>query len=353
MKRIVIRNVEHSPYGEHESYHISSGMGNKPVCVPTTLTQEQEALAAAYWRRFHPYYSLERIGFYTHATARFDPRYVPDDVFYVDVDPYFNDYRRCEALDDKNLYGLLFQDVPRAKTVVMRVNGQYLNRAYRAMSAQKAAQLCMCCSELVVKPANASCGGAGIAFVKPALLEFDTLAALLAAKPGDLTVQQTVAQHPLLAALHPSSVNTLRIITLLWQGEAVALSTVLRMGRGGSRVDNCSSGGIACGVGEDGRLKACAYATDGTRFDEHPQSGAFAGLPVPAYRDAVTLCKRLQERFPYFRLISWDIAVSPQAQPILIEMNACMGQLDFHQLCNGPLFGERTEAVMREVFGLR
>ena len=35
--------------------------------------------------------------------------------------------------------------------------------------------------------------------------------------------------------------------------------------------------------------------------------------------------------------------------PTLIEANLCNGELDFHQLNNGPLFGEDTERILKEV----
>lgn len=53
---------------------------------------------------------------------------------------------------------------------------------------------------------------------------------------------------------------------------------------------------------------------------------------------------------PQFRLLSWDIAVDEDNSPILIEVNMYSGELDFHQLNNGPVFGCETEAVLKEVF---
>lgn len=37
-------------------------------------------------------------------------------------------------------------------------------------------------------------------------------------------------------------------------------------------------------------------------------------------------------------------------EPMLIEANLCDGELDFHQLNNGPLFGVDTEEILSEVF---
>lgn len=53
---------------------------------------------------------------------------------------------------------------------------------------------------------------------------------------------------------------------------------------------------------------------------------------------------------PLFRLISWDIAIDENDSPVLIEANLFVGELEFHQLNNGPIFGEETEDILKEVF---
>ena len=53
---------------------------------------------------------------------------------------------------------------------------------------------------------------------------------------------------------------------------------------------------------------------------------------------------------PHFRLVSWDISVDEAGDPVLIETNLNYGELEFHQLCNGPVFGEDTRQILDEVF---
>ena len=52
----------------------------------------------------------------------------------------------------------------------------------------------------------------------------------------------------------------------------------------------------------------------------------------------------------YTELISWDFSVDEQGEPLLIEANFTGGQLDFHQLCNGPIWGNDTEAILADIF---
>lgn len=50
------------------------------------------------------------------------------------------------------------------------------------------------------------------------------------------------------------------------------------------------------------------------------------------------------------KLISWNFSVVEQGEPLLIEANFTGGQLDFHQLCNGPIWGNDTEAILADIF---
>lgn len=50
------------------------------------------------------------------------------------------------------------------------------------------------------------------------------------------------------------------------------------------------------------------------------------------------------------KLISWNFSVVEQGELLLIEANFTGGQLDFHQLCDGPIWGNDTEAILADIF---
>ena len=54
---------------------------------------------------------------------------------------------------------------------------------------------------------------------------------------------------------------------------------------------------------------------------------------------------------PHFRMVAWDVSVLEDGTPVLIEANLYDGQLDSHQIHNGPLFKKDTERILDEVFG--
>ena len=84
----------------------------------------------------------------------------------------------------------------------------------------------------------------------------------------------------------------------------------------------------------------------------HPTSGVvFEGYEVPSFDKVRELVIKASYMVPHFRLVSWDVAVLENGEPVLIEANLYDGQLDLHQISNGPLFGDRTQEILGEVFG--
>lgn len=273
--------------------------------------------------------------------------YIPDGFWYTYVDSFFTDINKAEVLDDKNFYDLYFHDVHQPRTIVRKIQGNYLDKDYNLITEESVYELCKKESELIIKPAVNSCGGAGIKFWNNS----ETKDALYNAIIGEnIVVQEVVKQHPVMAHLHEGSLNTIRIMVLVHNGEVTPLSTVVRMGVNNAKVDNASSGGIVCGVDKNGCLKDCAYNTKAIRFEKHPQGAIFQEHIIPNFDKCKDLVKKLAPRFAYIsRLQSWDMAIDINGEPTLIEANLTCGQIDFQQMCNGPIFGDNTEKLLKYI----
>ena len=285
--------------------------------------------------------------FYKEKTGSFSELWLPDDLYYCFIDPYYNNWESARVIDNKCLYGLYWPDVRQPEKVADRIGGIWktgdtllrLEEVLERMASEP---------EVVIKKATESEGGHGVCFCpgrdKEKALE------IFSEITGDIVIQKVLTQHPQLAALNPTSVNTIRIVSLLKDNSVQVCSILLRMGLNSSRVDNLCSGGITCGITESGLLKKYAYRADGERFTVHPDTGiAFEGYPIPSYRKAMDLVVSIAPRLPQFRLVSWDVAIDEQGETVFIEGNLKYGQLDLHQLNNGPLFGEDTKAILSEV----
>ena len=163
-------------------------------------------------------------------------------------------------------------------------------------------------------------------------------------------VQDVLAQDPRLAAFSPSSVNTLRVVTMLTpRDDVLIVNASFRSGVGGAFVDNWSAGGVSVGVDCDrGVLKKFAYDKKSRRYAAHPTSGiVFEGHPVPEWEKVRAAATAIQRAFSFYRLIGLDLALDANGEPTLIEANGAPDLAGLEQKA-GPLL--RNRAVL-QVFG--
>lgn len=312
----------------------------------TTLTAEQKKQIREYYGPYVKNVDPCAHAFFTQCMGEFHVDYMPDMIHYCYIDPYFNDWREANYVDNKCFYPRYFHGIKQAEILCSRINGMWFCGDFQQISAEQAYKLVENEPEIVVKKAMGSEGGRGVYFVKGSELE-----QVQAKIRDDVAVQRPLVQHPYLAQLNDTSINSIRIISLLSDEGVKCYSGILRIGIKGSRVDNASGGGLTCGI-HNGKLRKYAFDCIGHRLEEHPDSKVpFLDHPIPSYDKCLEAAKRLHVQVPRFRLISWDFTVNPEGEPVLIEANFKYGGLDIHQMNNGPIFGEDTKKILDEVFG--
>lgn len=137
-------------------------------------------------------------------------------------------------------------------------------------------------------------------------------------------LQERIEQHPRMSALHPHSVNTVRLITFCSDGKATLFSAAQRIGSGGKSVDNWAAGGLIVSIDPlRGELRGEGFFKPGYggRTAVHPDTGLrFAGFQVPHFHEAVQLVTRLHEYLREIHSIGWDVGISTSG-PTIIEGN--------------------------------
>ena len=342
------------------------------------LTSAQESEIREYYKdcpRFDTIYHRVYYG----RTGRVEPEYMPEELYYGYIEPYMVDHEAARYIDNKTYYGFMFGDIKQPETIVMRTGSVWYGGGSPDVSASTAlgnvgmsASTCgqlpiakseipglikAADSELILKIAENSEEGAGVFFLSKEDPVADFKRVIRGIK-NDVIVQRVVKQHPAYAALHQQSVNTLRIMSYLDTGsrgkpKVEILSTAVRIGTGGLRVDNVSAGGFFLGIDKDGRTTGLGAGSRGKVYRSHPELGYdLKGIELPGVDKAHELIKRAHLRFGKFRIISWDFAIDEDGEPVLIEVNLALGGTANIQACSGPLFGNMTSKVCREVFGI-
>lgn len=275
--------------------------------------------------------------------------YMPEDFYALFIDEYFGNPQHSNPCDDKNLYDLYFYDINKPRTIFRKVKGLFLDEMYREITLDRVVGLAREQGEVIIKPSRFSYSGRGLMFWSPSKCDEASLRDYLL-DCGDVVCQEVLKQHPEMSKLNPTSLNTVRIMSILFHGTVYVLSSVVRMGMKGKRVDNFTNGGIGSGIKPNGQLKNVAYDYQANRYDKHPSGTVFESVTIPNFSECVDLVAYLTKRIiSISRLISWDLAIDESGHPSLVEINF-PGGLDIHQLCNGPIYGDMTEEVLKEVF---
>jgi hypothetical protein len=137
-------------------------------------------------------------------------------------------------------------------------------------------------------------------------------------------IEAYLEQHPELSAFNASSVNTCRIWVIQpVNAPARAVLAYLRIGRGGSLVDNQSRGGIVAPIDLGTGITGCAVdgLPERESFPIHPDHGAtIEGKQLPFWEESIRLAEDCLGAFPGFRFGGLDIAITDQG-PVILEIN--------------------------------
>lgn len=139
---------------------------------------------------------------------------------------------------------------------------------------------------------------------------------------GISIVEDCVVQHPRMAALCPTSVNTVRIATLLGEKQQGIVYAFLRIGNG-KVMDNVDCGGMAARVDlSSGQLLTVAADKQGNVFEKHPITETpIIGFSLPYFAEAREMCLQAMRLVPQLRYVAWDVALTEKG-PRLIEGNS-------------------------------
>ena len=322
----------------------------KKYSPSTSIPSEYKSEVNQFWKKYTSI-SPKWAWYYASRNGIMDPRYIPNTLIYTTIDQHFNNRKIGYGFNDKNYYSLIFQGIKQPDVIARNIGGIFVDDNYKLISVEEIISLITNEHEVICKPSLESGSGRSIQFWNTRDDINNIKSFLINKKETDYIIQRIIEQHEDLNKVHSGSVNSLRIVSILMQDGVYILSSNLRMGIDSGRVDNVTAGGISCGINNDGTLKkyATSYYT-GEKYERHPQGLVFDGYKVPSYDKAIELIKKAHPLIPHFRLVSWDIAIDKDGDPILIEANMRKGGINLNQFNNGPLFGDMTEKVLDEVF---
>ena len=179
---------------------------------------------------------------------------------------------------------------------------------------------------IFAKPAD-SCSGKGIYRNFKVNEDADLHELYEYLKSEKLYVEDTILQHPEMSRLNPTSINTVRVTTVLDKDNIPhVMYAILRIGMEGMSVDNVGSGGIYTVLSKEGVIDhPCWSDKTISTYVNHPSSGMkLTGFQIPYFEEVLELCRKAAKVEPHVRYVGWDIAITENG-PVIVEGNPLPG----------------------------
>ena len=175
--------------------------------------------------------------------------------------------------------------------------------------------------DIICKPIDGSSGQGILKCTPDEYADPDALYERLKAA-GIGIVEDKVIQHEAIAALCPTSVNTIRVATLLGDKKEGIVYAYIRIGNG-KVMDNVDCGGMAAPVDiETGVIVGVGANKAGEVYEIHPMTGKkIQGTQIPYWEEAKKMCLDAMRVVPQVRFVAWDVAITENG-PVFIEGNS-------------------------------
>ena len=176
-------------------------------------------------------------------------------------------------------------------------------------------------------------GAKGKGVIKCTAQETPDANVLISKMGGRFIVEGLINQGQELAVFHPESVNTVRFVTAMNPTkEPIKLFALLRVGRGGSIVDNVGSGGLVAQIDMESGI-VCTDALCGMDYYEyHPDTHIrFKGTKMPEWEKLCNTACEMHRSQPDQRLFGFDFAWTDNGWD-LVEVNPAPAFTSFQTL---------------------
>ena len=310
--------------------------------------KEYKELVIPYWSKYGYKPQKYWYSIFSDREKKVDPRYIPDDLYYGEIIPYFSNSLFRRFGEDKCYHDVWIPNIKKPKTICKNIAGVYYSPEMIPITQKQSIELIMEQNEeLIIKPSIDSGEGRMIRFFNPIKEEENVIKKYLNELGSNFIIQEVVKQHPILAKLNPSSLNTIRIVSFFFNNEVHILSSIVRMGAPDSKVDNVGAGGYACPIKPNGQLNDRAVNRKAEWVEKNNYGIKFSEIIIPEYINVLNAVKSAHLKLAHFKLIGWDMSVDCNNEPVFIEFNTCPGS---NQITCGPTFGNLTEEVLNEFF---
>lgn len=292
---------------------------------------------------------------YTAFTGAFDTYYFPELLYIPEFEFYMNQEEDIlNTLEDKNFVANILggSGVRSTKNIISCTRGVFRDSYNQLITKDIAISMLADAGRVFLKPTQNTSSGKGC-FIADFQHGKDTLSQknvsdIFESMGDDFAIQEIIICHDSIRKIYAESVNTFRVITYIWNDEICFMPTIMRIGQGGSHVDNAHAGGMFIAVSTDGFLHETAFTEFKTTYTQHPDTGVvFKDYHIPNFEKILNAAKKLHSLMPQVGVVNWDFTIDQDGEPVFIEANTRYGGIWVIQMAHGKgPFGNRTPEIL-------
>ena len=276
----------------------------------------------------------------------FDPFFITDWHLHF-ILKQTNPYQQAVSLQNKAMADVYFPEIPFPKNHLKNIRGIFWHDG-EMMDCRGAINYLLenGISDFIIKPSVESGCGRGVRRVRlsPVADPSGFVQGLFDSYGKDFVVQEVLKQHPSISSFNDTSINSCRVTSLFIDG-IFSCSTILKVGKSGSEVDNWHSSYLV-GVDENGVIRDRGYDNKLNAVSHSDNGLAFGGRMLPCFREMISKIRAWHIKyFPNIGIIGWDAIVDENSQVKVIEINTDTPGVLGEQFCSGTFFKPYNKTI--------
>ena len=154
-------------------------------------------------------------------------------------------------------------------------------------------------------------------------------------------IEELINQDERMRQWNPTSVQTIRLNTILNKNGFFVLPPALRIGKEHAVVDNAASGGYVAAVDvQTGRVVSDAI---NYRREVHRRNNALRGWQVPEWGVLLAMAQEIQKLIPHQKYVGWDFAYSKKGW--------CVVEANWGEFLTQFVIGEGVRSEFEKLIG--
>ena len=339
-------NYKEKKYRKRQLDAVVDAINRSPEHIPE-LTEAEIKEIKEFWEKKYGFsFPLLWHRYFYGATGVKDYRYIPETVFHREVKPCFNGKEESLIWGDKCYIDFFLRGSKTVRSVLRNVDGRFLDESFNLIDFSQAQAVIDRYDTLVVKPSMNTDTGKGVQLLKA---PFD-LETIHGQYRKNYVLQIPLVQHADMAKLNASSVNTIRVNSVLLETEAHVMSAFVKVGQAGEFADNHGHDRYFIGIHMDGTFCDFAINHDLQKFQTIPSGYDFAGKKVPCFDKVCHAIEEAHKKIAHFGFAFWDVCVDSEGEPTIVEVNLRYPDTVIPQACGiGGFLGEYTEEILKRI----